>query len=138
MRLLIHHCSCCGAAGLNWVARLLWICSSGLFSLIFLSSRIWWWRLRCVWILFCAHFRGFCERFHTLNNTCLRFLLRSSRTRQPCKHDVITICANSASHPSLHGLRKKNCETSKDYYFPTFRKSAPDTDRGQHLEKSHD
>ena len=58
MRLLIHHCSCCGAAGLNWVARLLWICSYGLFSLIFLSSRIWWWRLCRAWILFCAHFRG--------------------------------------------------------------------------------
>ena len=60
MKLLIHHCSCCEAGGarLNWVARLLWICSYGLFSLIFLSSRIWWWRLPCAWILFCAHFRG--------------------------------------------------------------------------------
>ena len=49
-----------------------------------------------------------------------------ARTKQPCtcavragcKHDVITICANSASHPSLHGLDpKKNFETSKDYYY---------------------
>ena len=47
-----------GASRLNWVARLLRICSYGLFSLIFLSSRIWWWRLCRAWILFCAHFRG--------------------------------------------------------------------------------
>ena len=46
-----------------------------------------------------------------------------TRTKQPCKHDVITICANSASHPSLHGLRKKTARLRKTTTF-------------QHLEKA--
>ena len=80
-RLLIHNCcSCSCSTRLYGIAWLLWICSPGLFSLIFLRSRVWRRRLSGMWMLSWIHHQRLCDKFHSNYNTCTFDLSSSSPT----------------------------------------------------------